>query len=192
MAPDADGDGPSSERADTRIRAETDRAAKGERGRWAPGRAGRSKGSPGAAKGRHGIRAETDRAAKGPGPTRSLYFRAVNAEFNWWLLIVGLVVGAGIAWFVLMDSRRREVDIDEQERPREALWLSRMLSDEGHPVSADVAERLLVLHDAYLDAPPPDDPEPADAPDVSARPEPSEFADDDRVRVERRAPDIGQ
>ncbi|MFL5684783.1 MAG: hypothetical protein ACJ77D_01890 [Chloroflexota bacterium] len=116
----------------------------------------------------------------------------MNAEFNWWLLIVGLVVGAGIAWFVLMDSRRREVDIDEQERPREALWLSRMLSDEGHPVSADVAERLLVLHDAYLDAPPPDDPEPADAPDVSARPEPSEFADDDRVRVERRAPDIGQ
>jgi len=84
----------------------------------------------------------------------------VNAEFNWWLLIVGLVVGAGIAWFVLMESRRRETDIDDQERPREALWLSRVLTDEGHPVSPEVTERLLVLHEAYLEAPPPDDPEP--------------------------------
>jgi len=116
----------------------------------------------------------------------------VNAEFNWWLLIVGLVVGAGIAWFVLIDSRRRESDIDAQERPREALWLSRMLTDEGHPVSPEVTERLLVLHDAYLDAPPPDDPEPGDAPDLAARGVASEFADDDGVRVERRAPDVGQ
>ena len=116
----------------------------------------------------------------------------MNAEFNWWLLIVGLVVGAGIAWFVLMDSRRREIDIDEQERPREALWLSRMLSDEGHRVSPEVTERLLVLHDAYLDAPPPDDPEPAEPGEVAASAESSEFADDDRIRVERRAPDIGQ
>jgi hypothetical protein len=112
----------------------------------------------------------------------------VNAEFNWWLLIVGLVVGAGIAWFVLMDTRRREVDVDEQERPREALWLSRMLGDEGHEVSPDVAERMLVLHRAYLDAPPPDDPEPA----AAAADDPSELADDDRVGVERRASDVGQ
>jgi len=116
----------------------------------------------------------------------------VNAEFNWWLLIVGLVVGAGIAWFVLMDSRRREVDVDERERPREALWLSRMLTDEGHPVSPEVTERLLVLHDAYLEAPPPDDPTTADAEDAAAPAEISELADDDRIPVERRAPDIGQ
>ena len=125
-------------------------------------------------------------------PDASLYFAAVNAEFNWWLLIVGLVVGAGIAWFVLMDARRRETDVDEQERPREALWLSRMLTDEGHPVSPEVTERLLVLHDAYLEAPPPDDPEPADTGEIAAAREPSELADDDRIRVERRAPDIGQ
>jgi hypothetical protein len=114
----------------------------------------------------------------------------VNAEFNWWLLIVGLVVGAGIAWFVLMDSRRRDDDIDEQERPREALWLSRMLADEGHPVTPEVTERLLVLHAAYLDAPPPDDPEPAPQPPATAQR--SELTDDDGISVERRAPDIGQ
>ena len=139
----------------------------------------------------HGVKGDGS-GGEGPRRTASLYFAAVNAEFNWWLLIVGLVVGAGIAWFVLMDSRRREDDIDEQERPREALWLSRVLTDEGHPVSPDVTERLLVLHEAYLEAPPPDDPEPADAADVAAPAEPSELADDDRFRVERRAPDIGQ
>ena len=43
-------------------------------------------------------------AGDGPGAKGladgSLYFAAVNAEFNWWLLIVGLVVGAGLVWFV--------------------------------------------------------------------------------------------
>ncbi len=141
----------------------------------------------------------------------SLYFPAVNAEFNWWLLIVGLVVGAGLTWLVLMDTRRRDIDVDDRERPREALWLSRMLGDEGHTVSPDVAERLLVLHRAYLEAPPPDDPVPVAPPvaNVPVASQPavltdvpppgngptagrSELADDDRFRLERRPPDVGQ
>ena len=133
-------------------------------------------------------------AAEGPSAGPSLYFAAVNAEFNWWLLIVGLVVGAGLVWFVLMDARRREVDIDEEERPREALWLSRMLADEGHDVSPDVAERLLLLHRTYLEAPPPDEP-PRSAPDPAPTPRTnaaSELPGDDRVGIERRARDIGQ
>jgi hypothetical protein len=135
-------------------------------------------------------------AAEGPSAGPSLYFAAVNAEFNWWLLIVGLVVGAGLVWFVLMDARRREVDIDEQERPREALWLSRMLADEGHDVSPDIAERLLLLHRTYLEAPPPDEPRDPIA-EVTADPRPvpsgpSELAGDDRVGVRRRTRDISQ
>jgi hypothetical protein len=133
------------------------------------------------ARGRFGGRPE-----RGP----SLYFPAVNAEFNWWLLIVGLVVGAGIAWFVLMDARRRDVDIDEHERPREALWLSRMLGDEGHPVSPDAAERMLELHRMYLEASPPDDPQPVAAEELSTGD--LQLADDHRVGVERRAPDVGE
>jgi hypothetical protein len=118
----------------------------------------------------------------------------VNAEFNWWLLIVGLVVGAGLVWFVLMDTRRREEDIDEQERPREALWLSRMLEDEGHDVSPDAAERLLALHRAYLEAPPPDDPTPGKIPGAPEAPiaTGSELPADDRVGVQRGARDLGQ
>jgi hypothetical protein len=136
----------------------------------------------------------------------SLYFAAVNAEFNWWLLIVGLVVGAGLVWVVVMDSRRREVDVDEAERPREALWLSRMLEEEGRLVSPEIAERLLALHRAYLDAPPPDDPpayvaterepQPGGAattpPPTRPQSRPSEFAADDRIGLERGAPDRGR
>lgn len=111
----------------------------------------------------------------------------MNAEFNWWLLIVGLVVGAGLAWVVLMDSRRREVDVDERERPREALWLSRMLADEGRDVSPETAERLLLLHRAYLEAPPPDDPDASAAGALG-----SELAADDRIGFERGAADRGR
>lgn len=107
----------------------------------------------------------------------------MNAEFNWWLLIVGLVVGAGLVWFVVLDSRRREVDIDDAERPREAAWLSAVLADEGYDVPAEAAERLLELHQRYLSAPPPDDAE---------RAIDSQLPDEDRVGIERGAPDLRQ
>ena len=83
----------------------------------------------------------------------------MNAEFNVWLLIVGLVVGAGLVWLVVMDSRRRESEIDAVELPREAAWLSAVMTEDGDDVSPEAAERLLLLHRAYLDAPPPDAPE---------------------------------
>ena len=85
----------------------------------------------------------------------------MNAEFNWWLLIVGLVVGAGLVWLVVLDSRRRESDVAPGEMAREALWLAAALDDEGLEVSPATAGRLLELHRAYLASPPPDDPDEA-------------------------------
>jgi hypothetical protein len=102
----------------------------------------------------------------------------VNAEFNVWLLIVGLVVGAGLVWLVIMDSRRRDAEIDSVERPREAAWLSAVMLDDGFDVSPAAAERMLELHRAYLEAPPPDAP-----------PDPS-LAATDELRDEIDAEDI--
>jgi hypothetical protein len=82
----------------------------------------------------------------------------VNAEFNWWLLIVGLVVGAGLVWLVVADSRRREVDVSELEREGEARWIAATMIDAGRRVDeADVLD-ILRLHAAYLAAAPPDEP----------------------------------
>ena len=85
-----------------------------------------------------------------------LYSPAMNAEFNIWLLIVGLVLGAGLTWVVMMDGRRHETDIDAVELPREAAWLSAVLAEDGRDISPGAAEQLLLLHRAYLGAPPPD------------------------------------
>ena len=119
------------------------------------------------------------RYGEGPGRTASLYFPAVNAEFNWWLLIVGLVVGAGLVWYVVFDGRRREIDVAEAERAREATWLSAVLADEGHDVPPTVALRLLELHTRYLEAPPPDDPV---AEDVGGSGD-DESSEDDEVAI---------
>jgi hypothetical protein len=109
----------------------------------------------------------------------SLYFPAVTAEFNVWLLIVGLVVGAGLVWLVIMDSRRRESEIDEVELPQEAAWLSAVMADDGYDVSPEAAERLLLLHRAYLEAAPPDgaiDDHEADEPSRIAVDDPSDVS----------------
>ena len=87
----------------------------------------------------------------------------MNAEFNWWLLIVGLVVGAGLTWLVMADSARRESDVTEAERPSEAAWITSIMSAAGRPIEPSRVEDVLRLHAEYLAAPPPDDPLPGDS-----------------------------
>jgi hypothetical protein len=81
----------------------------------------------------------------------------VNAEFNWWLLIVGLVIGAGLAWLVLADSSRREVDIDEREMEAESRWVADTLGDSGRVADEEMVLDVLRLHRAYRAAAPPDE-----------------------------------
>ena len=80
----------------------------------------------------------------------------MNAEFNWWLLIVGLVIGAGLVYLVLSDASRREADLLADELPREATWIAASMAAEGRPMDPPTAERVLELHRAYLAGPPPD------------------------------------
>ena len=97
-------------------------------------------------------------------PCSSAYSRVVNSEFNWWLLIVGLVVGAGLVWLVVADSRRRDVDVGEAEREGEARWIAEAMTDAGRRVDDNDVLDILRLHAAYLAASPPD--EPFDEPDA--------------------------
>jgi hypothetical protein len=100
----------------------------------------------------------------------------VNAEFNWWLLIVGLVIGAALVWVILADSARREVDVTERERDSEARWIGDALRGRGARITDRDVREILDLHAAYLDSPPPDDPIEDDEPwlpDDAAEPEPA-------------------
>ena len=78
----------------------------------------------------------------------------MSAEFNWWLLIVGVVAGAALTWLVVGDSSRRDREVGERELPAEASWIARSLGQP--PVDADTAERVLRAHRRYLGFPPPD------------------------------------
>jgi hypothetical protein len=79
----------------------------------------------------------------------------VNAEFNLWLLIVGVALGAALAWLVLADMNRRDEEISREETAAEAGWLARSLGDAR--LDADLAERVLQAHRRYLGFPPPDE-----------------------------------
>ncbi|HET9345827.1 MAG TPA: hypothetical protein VFO05_08995 [Candidatus Limnocylindrales bacterium] len=82
----------------------------------------------------------------------------MNAEFNWWLLIVGLVLGAALTWLVMAESARRDADVTESEQRGEALWIASMLSSAGRSTDSTRVEEILRLHREYLAAPPPDEP----------------------------------
>jgi hypothetical protein len=107
----------------------------------------------------------------------------MNAEFNWWLLIVGLVLGAALTWLVMSDSARRDIDLTESEQRSEALWISTVLSSSGREIGSDRVEEILRLHREYLAAPPPDDPvEPAE--DATTRSAPGDAPDVQRHGAE--------
>jgi hypothetical protein len=77
------------------------------------------------------------------------------AEFQWWLLIVGLVAGGGLVAVVSMDSRRREDDISELERQAEATWIADQLAYR-EAVDPATVEAVLRAHREYLSLLPPD------------------------------------
>jgi hypothetical protein len=78
----------------------------------------------------------------------------VGAEFNWWLLIVGVVVGGVLTWLVMADSDRRDSEVDEDELPAEAAWIARSLARPS--LDAMTAEEVLRAHRRYLGFAPPD------------------------------------
>lgn len=78
------------------------------------------------------------------------------ASFDWWLLVVGIVGGAGLVWLVIDDFRRREEDVAADEQASEAEWIAATVTDAGRPVDDATVGEVLRLHRAYLAAPVPD------------------------------------
>jgi hypothetical protein len=84
----------------------------------------------------------------------------MNVQFDWWLLIVGFVIGAGLTGLVLAELRRREDDVTEREREAEAAWIAADMTAHGIPADADAVGEVLRLHRLYLASLPADEREP--------------------------------
>lgn len=80
----------------------------------------------------------------------------MNDEYQYWLLILGLAIGAGLTWLALGRIPRREEDVSAEERIAEAAWISRTIAHSGGVAPAEVVEEVLDLHHRYLLAPPVD------------------------------------
>lgn len=70
--------------------------------------------------------------------------------FDVWLIIVGLAIGAGLAWLVMLDLRRRDDDIAAGESRAEAGWIADTLRNREIAADAEAVEEVLRLHRAYL------------------------------------------
>ncbi len=78
------------------------------------------------------------------------------AEFQWWLLLVGLVAGGGLVAIVSMDSRRREEDLADAERRAESTWIAERLFAQDPTLDPETVEAVLRVHREYLSLPAPD------------------------------------
>jgi hypothetical protein len=81
----------------------------------------------------------------------------VNVQFDWWLILVGFVLGAGLAWLVLAELHRREDDLAAREREVEAEWIAADMNAHGFPADAEAVIEVLRLHRTYLASIPPSD-----------------------------------
>jgi len=86
------------------------------------------------------------------------------AEFQWWLLLVGLVAGGGLVAVVFLDGARREQDVEEAELPAEAQWIAARLGSGERRLDPHQVEAILREHREYRLMPPPDRLDPIDAP----------------------------
>ena len=79
----------------------------------------------------------------------------MNVQFDWWLILVGFVLGAGLAWLVLAELHRREDDLAAREREIEAEWIAADMNAHGFPADAEAVNEVLRLHRTYLASIPP-------------------------------------
>jgi hypothetical protein len=96
----------------------------------------------------------------------------MNDEFQWWLLLVGLVIGALLVFLVMVDFSRSADEQAEGEIAREAAWVAGLLRPTDGDVDPVLIGEILRLNREWLaGSPASDDPTPsAVAPPVDEPP----------------------
>ncbi|MGH2513205.1 MAG: hypothetical protein ACRDGQ_11020 [Candidatus Limnocylindrales bacterium] len=91
----------------------------------------------------------------------------MNAEFQWWLLLVGLVIGALLVFLIMADFSRSADEQADVELAREAAWIADQVPPATGPLAPDLVEEILRLNRDWLAGPAlhPDEVDPPDPPD---------------------------
>ena len=84
------------------------------------------------------------------------------ADYVWWFLIVGLVIGGAVVAVISIDFSRRAEDVAEDELEAEATMIAGQLRADGHAVDAATVAEVLRADRHYRRLPPPDHLEAAD------------------------------
>jgi hypothetical protein len=74
----------------------------------------------------------------------------MNSEWQWWALILGVLLGAGGYWLVRERLPRQDGDLELDERATEAAWISRQVNAMGGDAPPEVVGLVLELHREYL------------------------------------------
>jgi len=77
----------------------------------------------------------------------------MNAEFQWWLLLVGLVVGAILVFLVMADFSRSADEQADGELSHEASWIAGQLTSADRPLDPATVEDILRLNREWLAGP---------------------------------------
>ncbi|HJW23087.1 MAG TPA: hypothetical protein VJ506_11720 [Candidatus Limnocylindrales bacterium] len=85
-------------------------------------------------------------------------------EFQWWVLIVGLVAGGTIVGLLTANFGRRDADLEVDEQEAEATFIASHLSAGGRAVDRATVADVLEAHREYLGLPAPDAILPVDVP----------------------------
>ncbi len=77
----------------------------------------------------------------------------MNAEFQWWLLLVGLAIGALLVFLVMIDFMRSAEEQADAELSREVDWIAAALAGPDGPVDPALVEEILRLDREWLAGP---------------------------------------
>lgn len=101
----------------------------------------------------------------------------MNAEFQWWLLLVGLVIGALLVFLVMVDFTRSADEQTEREVGRESDWIADLLRPTEGEVEPGLIQEILRLNREWLAGSALDHEPPAPAAPEAAGPPPPAGSD---------------
>ncbi len=72
------------------------------------------------------------------------------AEFNLWLLVLGIAAGAAVTWVVIGTIARNDDEVAAEEQAAEAEWIARTIEEHGGRAPTQLVAQILALHRRYL------------------------------------------